>query len=322
MIPFGYRRLRFTFELGEGRSFGFDKDSRLTVGVGDRTIDSALPGSGVTGLRAELQLVAPVLTHPGAAVIVIYGLTLDVMNRLTIAGRQWEGRRNRVLVEASTRGETDEDPWVAIYQGQIYQAYPMMNQQPLTPMVFFAAPGDTAALQLKPVEPESVEGGAKASQLVENVAKKVGYTIENNGVDGQLINPYLRGSALEQINTVLNAVDAYGTLSRTDNKVSIWPRDGERKGQVALLSPESGLIGYPEFETNQIKVRHMFDPAVIVDPGLTFRVESPLSAANGIWTSVQFELSLSCESLGGGADGGPWEMTILGIRSVASGASR
>jgi hypothetical protein len=313
MVPYARRRLRFTFELGEGRNYGWDGFDRLTVGVGDGATDD----SGITGLRGEIQLVAPVLSHTGAAVIALYGLPINVMNKLTIAGSQWEGRRNRVLVEASSEGEIETDPWVAIFRGQIYQAYPMMNQQPLIPMVFFAAPGDTTKLQLQPVPPESINGNAKASQLIENVAKKVDYTVENNGVDGQLTNPYLRGSALEQINNVLGSVNAYGTLSRTDNKISIWPRDGNRKSDTVVLTPETGLIGYPEFETVQIRVRHIFDPALITDVGVRFRVESPLTAANGIWTSVQFELNLSCESPGGGqgTGGGPWEMGILGIRN-------
>jgi hypothetical protein len=114
---------------------------------------------------------------------------------------------------------------------------------------------------------------------------------------------------------VLSAVGAFGTLSRTDNKIAIWPRDGARSGEPAVLSPATGMVGYPEFEINQIKVRHLFDPSIAADPGFRFKVESPLTAANGVWKSVQFVINLACESAGGGAGGGPWEMEILGIRN-------
>lgn len=302
MVPYGVRKLRFTFELGEGRSFGWDGINRLTV----------------EGLRAEIQLTLPVTSKiggPGTAVMAIYGLTIDVMNQLAITGRQFDGRRNRVKVEASTTGEDDEDPWVLIYVGQIWQAYPVMNQQPEPAMLFFSAPGDAAAYQLKPVDPVSIEGSAKASTLIERAAAQVGYEVDNHGVDAQLSNPYLKGSALDQITTVLDAVDAYGTISRTDNRVSIWPRDGDRGNQVAELSPASGLIGYPEFEQKMIRVHHLFDPAVVPDPGMRFKVQSPLTSANGIWIATQITLNLSCEMPGGGrgVPGGPWEMLIQGI---------
>lgn len=305
MVPYGFRQLRFTFELGEG-NFGLSGVNRLTV----------------EGLRAEIQITMPVLARDGSsssAVMAIYGLTIDEINKLTKAGTQFFGRNNRVLVEASSQGEDETDPWIAIYHGQIYQAYPMMNQQPEPPMVFFAVPGDAAALQLKPVDPITIEGGVTAATVIERAAAQVGYSIENNGVTAQLTNPYLKGSALEQITTALDAVDAYGTVSRTDNRVAIWPRDGNRAGQVAELSPESGMIGYPEFETVKIKVRHIFDPSLVgsVDPGFQFRVKSPLTAANGTWNAITLTLALSCQAPGGGrgAAGGPWEMLIDGYRA-------
>lgn len=308
MIPYAFRRLRFTFELGGGATFTYDGADKLTI----------------EGLRSEIFVESPVFSSPGHAVIVIYGLTLNVINKLTIAGRQWEPRPNRVLVEAMSQGETESDAWIPVYRGQIYQAYPMMNESPETPMVFTASPGDAASLMLKPVDPTSIEGSASAVDLITQAAQKIGYTVENNGVDGQLSNPYLKGATFEQINSVLVAVDAYGTLHRTENKVSIWPRDGYREGAIAKLKPgpDGGLIGYPEFENLLIKVRHVFDPGVYADPGLRFEVSSPLKAADGVWIAVKTTLRLSSEapSGGGGTGGGAWEMEIIGTRKDEANA--
>ncbi len=66
------------------------------------------------------------------------------------------------------------------------------------------------------------------------------------------------------------------------------------------------MIGYPSFSRNYIQVRTLFDPS-IKGSGSVFRVESELTAANGLWRIVNIEYDLSSQT-----PGGPWEMTIEG----------
>jgi hypothetical protein len=307
MIPFGERRLRYHFQLDSNSKSGTFNSS----GSKNETFE---------GLRSECQIVGTQLPNTGSATAAIYGLSLDQMNKLTVAGTQWEGHaEHQVTIQASTRGEASEDGWTTIFNGRIIGAFPAMNTMPMTPLVVIATPGKGVDLQMKPVKPISVEGSASAGDLIERAAKQAGFQVENNNVNAQLSNPYLKGVAMEQIKRTLSAADALGTISLVENKISIWPRNGERKGQTPTISARTGMIGYPEFEKVLVIVRVLFDPSIIgvVEPGMKFKVESDITAANGTWNTVQITLHLSSETPGGGqaGPGGPWEMILIGSRS-------
>jgi hypothetical protein len=45
--------------------------------------------------------------------------------------------------------------------------------------------------------------------------------------------------------------------------LTIWPKTGgSPTGNAVVFSPETGMIGYPEFEQNRIRVRTVFAPGV------------------------------------------------------------
>ena len=72
------------------------------------------------------------------------------------------------------------------------------------------------------------------------------------------------------------------------------------------LSPETEMIGYPEFMQERIRIRTLFSPIFHgLQPGKTVRVESQLQSADGQWAAYQVGYNLASET-----SGGPWEMTI------------
>jgi hypothetical protein len=67
--------------------------------------------------------------------------------------------------------------------------------------------------------------------------------------------------------------------------------NGTRAGDPVMVSPQTGLINYPEFEAIQIRVRTSFNSALQV--GKQMQVQSQLTAASGLFKITQAEHFLS-----------------------------
>ncbi|WP_230679038.1 hypothetical protein, partial [Streptococcus pneumoniae] len=75
---------------------------------------------------------------------------------------------------------------------------------------------------VKPIEPSSYEGDADVAGIMGDLAKKMGFVLENNGVSVTLNNPYFAGTALEQVKSCAHAANIYYTADR--GKLAIWPK--------------------------------------------------------------------------------------------------
>jgi hypothetical protein len=91
--------------------------------------------------------------------------------------------------------------------------------------------------------------------------------------------------------------------------VAIWPRDGSRSGDAPLVSPETGMIGYPEFQQAAVSVRTLFNPEIVI--GKPIEVKSQLPAANGRWSVFGAAHHLAAQ-----LPDGPWETTATGSRAA------
>lgn len=279
--PYAQRAINCSFQLGKG-SFG---------GSGFNTVT-------LENLRIETRVEYANLPHAPTAIVRIYGMTLSQMNELTVAGLQWQNRNNKVLVEAGDFGSK----LTAVFNGDIIEAYPDFKDMPNAAFVVLAVGG--AGINLTPVSPTSFKGSVSVETALNQICGKAGLTLENNGVDAQLSNPYFPGTATPQINSAIRAANCFGHLDTINSTLSIWPRGGSRSGETPTISAATGMIGYPEFEKNMIKVRTLFDPE-IKGVGKKIKVESQLTAAQGEWTVIQIDYNLASQMLNG-----PWEMTI------------
>jgi hypothetical protein len=280
------REIALTISLGKG-SFGESGAEKVTF----------------RGMRIFVEI-EKATTTPAIALIRVYGLSLSRVNQMTKAGLNWESSNNTVLIEAGDKGGQLK----AIFQGQIFIAEPDFNSMPDTSLVITA--NASRLMQLKPVPPNSFKGGVSTESVIGRIAKAHGYTVENNGVSAQLDNPYFPGTTWSQLDLAARAANCFFFVDSISKVVAIWPKTGSRAGEVPLVSPETGMSGYPQFSQTMITVKTLFDPRIQI--GLPIEVKSQLTAASGKWSVI-----LAGHTLETQAPDGPWETHATAVRAGA-----
>lgn len=248
----------------------------------------------IEGLRTSCQIRvtgAPSFASMEAA---IYGLPLSTIQQLTTVGAQWNARyKNGVDVLAG-----DDNGMSLVFSGTVFNAFFDGAQMPETCLRIVAAP--LVFESVVPAPPTSVKGGADAAGMIKVLASQIGVPVEDNGVNVKLSNPYYSGSPWSQIQDI--ARDGNFDLTVDRGTIVISPHGVPRQGKIPLMSPTTGMTGYPMFVQNRIVVRGEFNPQIQVFGALA--VQSELQPANGNWQVVQLDHDL--ESV---APGGNWFST-------------
>jgi len=281
--PYARRAINLTFKMGTG-SFG---------GSGFNTITHQ-------GLRVIFDSEWSNAPSQPKAIIRVYGLTLSEMNELTKAGLFYTTRNDKVQVDAGDVG----GQMTTVFVGTINEAYPDLREMPDSAFMITALGGGEH--NLKPVQPVTFSGSVPFATAMQQILAPTGLTLENNGVNAVFASPYFPGSAMAQINRAVTAANCFACIDTLTNTVATWPKkNGSRGGNVPVISRQTGMIGYPEFERNFIRVRALFSGERFQGPGRKIQVQSDLKAANGTWNVINADLHLASE-----LDGGPWEIMI------------
>lgn len=289
---FTTKAIDLTFRLGTG-NFGATGFNTLKVS-GSRVLAqlSAVTGTGST--RGA--------TH---AALRVYGLPLNTINALTVAGLSFGLRQNTLIIEAG-----DDATMSQVFAGLVIDCFMDAQEGPDTALVVSAVTAQDLAL--KPVPPNSYQGTADVAQIMGSLAKAAGLAFENNGVDVKLSNPYLDGTLMQQMELVGKAANINWHIDGATNTLAIWPRTGSRGGTVPVIAPASGLICYPMFSRNVIVIRTVFNPTVRLGGQIQIPQDEPLVSARGKWTVIGIDYALSCQ-----VPDGPWEMAVRAV-NVAS----
>ena len=231
--PYAVRQINLTFKIGTG-PFGEVASSTFTV----------------TGLRviAHIEQTLNPMMQSSLA-MKVYGLSLDHMNALSVAGLLYTTRDNQVLVQA---GDSDAG-LTTVFNGAITQAFPALDTAEDAHFFVQGSPSSLAAL--KPVSPTSYPGGVSAASAIQAAATLAGFSFQNNGVTAVLQSPYFPGTAWQQIQSAVKAANCYAYLDDTTNTFKIWPKNGSVTvpGATVVISPQTGMIGYPRFQKRFIK---------------------------------------------------------------------
>jgi hypothetical protein len=222
------------------------------------------------------------------------------MNQLTTIGPVAPAMRakNSVALRAG-----DDRGMTSIYEGSIITAWADYNAAPDVAFNVLAQAGAVNAL--KPVPPTSASAeSVDVAELMAALAQTMGLHLENNGVNLRIPTPYLERSALAQVQVLAGAAGIDYTVDR--GVLAIWPRGSSRSGDVPLISPQTGMVGYPSFSSGGIYVATLFEPRIRV--GGIVQIESSALMARGKWQVQKVSHSLSSE-----APGGPWFTTMVGI---------
>jgi hypothetical protein len=133
----------------------------------------------------------------------------------------------------------------------------------------------------------------------------MGLNFENNGVQVQLSNPYLSGTARTQAQTVAQHAGIEWIID--NGTLAIWYPGQARGGVAPLISPSTGMVGYPAYTSQGILVRSIYNPSI--GYGHKIEVVSDLQDACGEW--VINSLSYDLESM---VPHGKWFATMEAVR--------
>lgn len=246
----------------------------------------------LTGLRVEAQLDTRLGDSPNALTCQIYGMRQEDMSRLdTIGQKIMESKRN--IVRLFTRSGSDAQ--ALAFEGTIANASIEYTRMPEVCIKIEAFATFTEAGRAIAVN--SYRGATDVASVVEALAKSIGFTFKNNGVTSKLASPYLSGSAIKQIRDICKAAGIFYDIH--NGSVDIWAVGQNRDDLTFLLSPETGLIGYPEFDAVGLKIKCEYNPDIIL--GRRIQVKSSAPQGNGIFTARIVRHELAAET-----HDGPW----------------
>ena len=272
-MSFVKRAISLRFELGTG-TFG----------------DTGMNVVNVSGLRVHAHIVQAGADTMGELQLTVFGLVPSIMNELTTLTRQdMVVRQNTVIVSAGD----DAGGLSTVFEGTIAEGWADLNAAPDTRLQVVAYAG--MYQKVKPVAPSSYPNNADAAVVMQNIAATMGLGFENNGVSVQLAKPYFPGTAWEQARACAEAANINWTIDK--GKLAIWNNPGYRGGSVPLISPYTGLVGYPAYTGVGVGVKTLYAPGI--NPGGLVTIDSSVENACGKWYVTDVSHSLQSETPGG-----------------------
>lgn len=274
------KALRFVITLGTGK-FGSSNNDQIIL-QGFRAIaDIDKAGGMMMGtLRAK-----------------IYGVKQADMNSITTL--QWKPGTlipNTVEVYA-----IDGPAETLVFAGNIVNAWADYGGMP---DVFLHIQAQAAFFnQLKAVPPRSFKGAVDVASVMAQIARDLGYTFENNGVTTRLVDVYLPNTGMEQVKDLARSAGCDVYLD--DKILAITPPNVPRKTLIPLISPVTGLVGYPTFDGVGVNFQALFNPAVTF--GGSIKLETDVKQAAGQWIVTSVAHRLESER-----PGGAWFSNIRG----------
>jgi len=238
-------------------------------------------------MSARVQAVVRLATQ---AEINVFGMKQADMNAMSVI---WANPpiilNHLVILEANNTGR--EDGWVQVFKGTVTEAQPDYRGAPDVSFSILAQTG--YAVQINPVPPTSypyqVDIGVAAADIIERMGPP--WTYVDGGADGVLTNPYFFGTLWDQLAQACAAANADFYVQGDEILIVPFgqPRD---KSTAVVLTPDSGLIGYPMFERSGLIVSAVFDP--VFSCGTPIEIQSQVPSASGRW--FPYSISHALES--------------------------
>jgi hypothetical protein len=248
----------------------------------------------------------------------VWGLSDDVMAKLTVINQitLQSARKNNVTVMAG-----DNDSGMAVcFDGTIGEAWGDYHAQPDVAFHLTAYAGRVDAI--RPIPPTTFDGGADVGTVLAGICAQMQppRTLENNGVAVKLYDPYMPGTAIDQIRAIARHANINAVLD-DNNVLAIWPLGGSRGSStpggaassgalIPVISPDTGMVGYPDFTQNSVRIRTLYNPSLSI--GQTVDVRSDIKAASG-----QLVIASMSHSLEAQLSGGAWFTSIeCGVKGL------
>lgn len=268
------------------------------------TISFSQGGITIQNLRCTVHVLYAGGMQMSTAVALIYGMTKAEMNQLSTLGQRVISYPDRnVTIQAGDA----QNGMSQIFSGQITNAWADLQA---APNVVFHVEAQESVNQVKPSDKTtsatSYSGAVPVTQIVSDLAKKMGYTFENNGVNAVINNHYAFGSLRDQLLAAVKAAKAEFVVQ--NGTLAIWPPNGSRSGEIEV-NASTGMVGAPAFTVAGVVVKKLFDVSINHGSKMTLTSEA-VPVANGSWTINRIDYSL--EAL---TPHGEWFATLYGANA-------
>ena len=284
MSEYQKRAISLTFRLGE-------KGTPPTFDASGGTANTVT----VTGLRVQATISQSAGPFQTDVSLRIFGMSLSDMNNISTLGKNPMQTNFATVVNVSAGNVGG--PMAVVFTGNVKQAWVDAGSPPDVALVVVAS--TVMGQQMMPVPATSWPGTVPVATILKALATQMGWTLENNGVTAVLRDQYLPGTGMQQI--LRTADNAHVDVFVDGKTLAIWPRGGNRgQKQIPLISPETGMIGYPAYTQQGCDVRMIYNPYVLA--GGQIKVQSALKPACGVWPVTALEHTLESET-----PGGAWE---------------
>lgn len=227
--------------------------------LGD-TFDNGSDSLQVDGLRCSCTVqstIGGVTPFQGQLAMEIQGLKPQDMAKLSTLGlTAGTYQKNNIAVYAGD----DNTGMSLIFSGSIFAAFVDYNAQPDVGVQICAS--ETQATQVPKIAASSYKGVVSVATMLQAIASNAGMSFVNAGVNAKLSNHAVGGSAAVQIADIcLAALVNYDIRANT---LTIWPQGATRDSDIVSVSPETGLVGYPQYSAQGIDIQTEFNPNILL----------------------------------------------------------
>ncbi|MGC9159772.1 MAG: baseplate hub protein, partial [Terracidiphilus sp.] len=184
-----------------------------------------------------------------------------------------------------------------VYQGDILNCWGVFMSMPEVYLYIEAQIGYLALVQ--PVPPLSISADTAISTVMGQLAQQMGYQFENNNVQGTVKKgTYLGSTLMEQARTLMQSFRFWMYLDGT-NTLAIAPYGQARSTIAPLISPQTGLIEYPAFNSTGVNFATLYNRDLLL--GGPVEIQSSIPKARGTWIVTSMSHQLTSQM-----PGGPW----------------
>ena len=266
------------------------------------------------GLRASVTIENAGGAMMGTLNASIYGLPLDHVNKLT--SLMWKtpilsssgSSFSEYMVQVYAIDGTQES---LLFNGEVLNAWADFSGMPQVALLVQANVGYSALVSA--TNPTSLAANTTVGTVMSQIANKMGFSFEckDTSLSSQVVakGSYFGNTAMEQARSMEDSYKFWMYQDATTNPptLAIAPWGSARQSLVALITPRTGMIGYPLFNSSGVTFSCYYNPAILF--GGTIKIsESAVEQANAEWTVVSMSHQLSSQT-----PGGPWQSSIQAV---------
>jgi hypothetical protein len=251
-----------------------------------KQISVTIGGHTLSNLRMSVIVEGAGGMAGATAVGAIYGLTLSTMNALTVITYN----PNYVSQKPISVSAGDSATGVQlIFSGTVWWAAMDGQNQPNVCFRFHAT--GNGAPNAMTTEPTSFKGKVPVTQMLQKLSGKAGLSFENSGISAMLNNPYFPGSVGHQIRQICQHAGVEHIIEK--GVLAVWnPGQGRQTGGGVVISPQTGMVGYPTFTQAGLVVKSKFRPELGF--AQIFTVQSDYQPACGSWINTHITHEIEC----------------------------